>query len=399
MPLKAAVIGRIAEVDAHDWDALDRSGHPFLKHAFLDALEATGCVGVDSGWIPAHLVVRDSRSGQLVAAVPQYLKTHSWGEFVFDWSWAQSYQRSGLEYYPKQLSAIPFTPVTGPRFLLAHAGDAQAEVRDQLASLLLESARHANASGAHVNFTLDEDQAALERAGFMRRHDCRFLWHNRGYRTFDDFLATFRADKRKKAKRERRKVEESGIAFRSLAGEDIDANLWHTIFSFSERTFLRHGNGHYLNVEFLLRVSVALPGTVVVKVAERAGTPVAAAIFFAGGGWLYGRYWGSVGQEDSLHFEACYYQGIEHCIAHGLQFFDPGTQGEHKLARGFEPTRTTSAHWLEHAGFRNAVARYLEREREAVDDYIAAARQHLPFQRAATPTADKTTNGDDPAAP
>jgi predicted N-acyltransferase len=343
-------------------------------------------------------VIRDASSGQLVAAVPQYLKTHSWGEFVFDWSWAQSYQRSGLEYYPKQLSAIPFTPVTGPRFLLAHAGDAQTELRDQLASLLLESARHASASGAHVNFTLDEDQAALERAGFMRRHDCRFLWHNRGYRTFDDFLATFRADKRKKAKRERRKVEESGIAFRSLAGEEIDAGLWHTIFGFSERTFLRHGNGHYLNVEFLMRVAAALPGTVVVKVAERAGTPVAAAIFFAGGGWLYGRYWGCAGQEDSLHFEACYYQGIEHCIAHGLQFFDPGTQGEHKLARGFEPTRTTSAHWLEHAGFRNAVARYLEREREAVDDYIEAARQHLPFQRATTSTPDTTTTGDGSAA-
>ncbi|MEY2920054.1 MAG: hypothetical protein RL261_1359 [Pseudomonadota bacterium] len=397
MPLKAEVVGRIAQVDAHDWDALDRSDHPFLKHAFLDALEATGCVGVDSGWIPAHLVVRNSSSGKLVAAVPQYLKTHSWGEFVFDWSWAQSYQRSGLEYYPKQLSAIPFTPVTGPRLMLAHDAIAQPELRDQLADLLLESARHAGASGAHVNFTLDEDQAALERAGFMRRHDCRFLWHNRGYRTFDDFLATFRADKRKKAKRERRKVEESGVVFRSLAGEDIDAGLWHAIFGFSERTFLRHGNGHYLNIEFLMRVAAALPGSVVVKVAERAGRPVAAAIFFEGGGWLYGRYWGSAEQEDSLHFEACYYQGIEHCIARGLQFFDPGTQGEHKLARGFEPTRTTSAHWLEHDGFRNAVARYLERERAAVDDYIAAAREHLPFQR--TATTGTTTPGDAPAAP
>ena len=403
MPLKAEVIDRVAEVAAHDWDALDRSGHPFLKHAFLDALEVTGCVGADSGWIPAHLVLRDSRSGKLVAAVPQYLKTHSWGEFVFDWSWAQSYQRSGLEYYPKQLSAIPFTPVTGPRLLLSDADDAQVELREQLAALLLESARHAAASGAHVNFTLDADQAVLERAGFMRRHDCRFLWHNRGYRTFDDFLATFRADKRKKAKRERRKVAESGVTFRTLAGEDIDAGLWRTIFGFSERTFLRHGNGHYLNVEFLLRVSAALPGSVVVKVAERAGSPVAAAIFFAGGGWLYGRYWGSAVQEDSLHFEACYYQGIEHCIEHGLQFFDPGTQGEHKLARGFEPTRTTSAHWLEHAGFRNAVARYLERERAAVDDYIEAARQHLPFQRATAaapgPTSDATATGDAPAAP
>jgi uncharacterized protein len=385
VPLKAAVIGRIDTVEARDWDAMDSTQHPFLKHAFLDALEATGCVGSESGWIPAHLVVRDADSGRLVGAVPQYLKAHSWGEFVFDWSWAQSYARAGLEYYPKQLAAIPFTPVTGPRLLLAprlSADDAASlELREQLADLLLETARHCGASGAHVNFTLEDDQAALERTGFLRRHDCRFLWHNRGYAGFDEFLATFRADKRKKAKRERRKVVESGVVFRTLAGESIDEALWRVIFGFSERTFLRHGNGHYLSVEFLLRVAKALPGSVMVKLAERAGEPIAAAVFFEGGGGLYGRYWGSAAAEDSLHFEACYYQGIDHCIARGLRFFDPGTQGEHKLARGFEPTRTTSAHWLEHAGFRAAVARYLEREREAVDEYIESARQHLPFQR------------------
>jgi hypothetical protein len=383
VPLKAGIIGRIAEVAAADWDALDRSAHPFSRHAFLDALETTGCVGADSGWIPAHLVVHDAATGRLVAAVPQYLKTHSWGEFVFDWSWAQSYQRSGLEYYPKQLAAIPFTPVTGPRLLL-DAEHAESSLRDELARLLIATAGHAQASGAHVNFTLDDDQAALERAGFLRRHDCRFLWRNRGYRSFDEFLATFRADKRKKTRRERRKVADSGIVFRTLAGEDIDADAWRVIFGFSERTFLRHGNGHYLNVEFLQRVSQALPGTVVVKLAERAATPVAAAIFFQGGGGLYGRYWGAAAAEDSLHFEACYYQGIEHSIAQGLQFFDPGTQGEHKLARGFEPTRTTSAHWLGHDGFRSAIGRYLEREREAVDAYIEAARLHLPFQRGGT---------------
>jgi predicted N-acyltransferase len=385
VPLKAGIIGRIAEVAAADWDALDRSAHPFSRHAFLDALETTGCVGADSGWIPAHLVVHDAATGHLVAAVPQYLKTHSWGEFVFDWSWAQSYQRSGLEYYPKQLAAIPFTPVTGPRLLL-DADHPPSGLRDELARLLLATAQHTQASGAHVNFTQDDDQAALERAGFLRRHDCRFLWRNRGYRSFDEFLATFRADKRKKTKRERRKVADSGIVFRTLAGEDIDADAWRVIFGFSERTFLRHGNGHYLNVEFLQRVSHALPRTVVVKLAERAATPVAAAIFFQGGGGLYGRYWGAAAAEDSLHFEACYYQGIEHSIAQGLQFFDPGTQGEHKLARGFEPTRTTSAHWLEHDGFRSAIGRYLEREREAVDGYIEAARQHLPFQRGGADT-------------
>jgi len=240
-------------------------------------------------------------------------------------------------------------------------------------------AQRSGASGAHVNFTLAEDQDALERAGFMRRHDCRFLWRNKGYATFDEFLATFRADKRKKARRERRKVIESGIRFRTLRGEEIDRRTWNEIFRFSERTFLRHGNGHYLNVDFLVRVSAAMPGSIMVKIAERDGAALAASIFFEGGGGLYGRYWGTVKHEDSLHFEACYYQGIEYCIERGLQFFDPGTQGEHKIARGFEPTRTTSAHWLEHAGFGTAVSRYLEREREAIDGYIASAQEHLPF--------------------
>jgi uncharacterized protein len=387
MPLKAEVIGRIAEVDAGEWDALDPSGHPFTRHAFLDTLESTGCVGEDTGWIPAHLVVRDSRKprARVVAAVPQYLKTHSWGEFVFDWSWAQSYLRAGLDYYPKQLAAIPFTPVTGPRLLIdaSAAGLDETDLRDELAGLLLETARRTGASGAHVNFTLEADQAALERAGFLRRHDCRFLWRNRGYRSFDDFLATFRADKRKKAKRERRRVAEAGISFRTLRGEAIDAALWRVIFGFSERTFLRHGNGHYLNVEFLERVSRALPGTVMVKLAERAGRPLGASIFFEGGDWLYGRYWGASTDEDSLHFEACYYQGIDYCIERGLLCFDPGTQGEHKIARGFEPTRTLSAHWLEHAGFRTAIARYLERERDAIDAYIADSIGHVPYQRTA----------------
>jgi predicted N-acyltransferase len=412
MPLKAEVIGRIADIPASDWDELDRSGHPFLKHAFLDALEATGCVGEETGWLPAHIVVRDETTNRLVAAVPQYLKTHSWGEFVFDWSWAQSYLRAGLEYYPKQLAAIPFTPVTGPRLLVAqsplHERDVGEEVpravkaptidsadiptrirqqaaadalRGELATLLQEVATRTGASGAHVNFTLDTDQLALERAGFMRRHDCRFLWRNRGYGTFDDFLGTFRADKRKKVKRERRKVIESGISFRTLRGEEIDRATWSVIFGFSERTFLRHGNGHYLNIDFLVRVASAMPGTIMVKVAERHGEPIAAAIFFEGGGWLYGRYWGTARHEDSLHFEACYYQGIDYCIEHGLDNFDPGTQGEHKIARGFEPTRTTSAHWLEHAGFADAVGRYLARERVAIDAYIGSAQQHLPFQR------------------
>jgi len=380
MPLKAQIVASLAEVPAAEWDALDASAHPFLRHAFLEALESTGCVGGETGWRPCHLAVRDD-AGSLLAAVPQYLKAHSWGEFIFDWSWAQGYARAGLEYYPKLLAAIPFTPVSGPRLLVRPLA-ATAALRESMAELLQEAARACGASGAHVNFTTPEDQSALERAGFMRRHDCRFLWRNRGYRDFEDFLERFRSDKRKKVRRERRRVAESGISFRTLRGESIDADLWHVIFGFSQRTFLRHGNAHYLSADLLAVVARRIPGAVMVKLAERRGVPTAAAIFFEGSGWLYGRYWGCGRAEDSLHFEACYYQGIEYCIERGLQVFDPGTQGEHKIARGFEPTRTCSAHWLADPGFAAAVGRYLDRERMAIDEYLEAASAHLPFQRA-----------------
>jgi predicted N-acyltransferase len=381
--LRTATVERLADVSAAEWDALDAGGNPFLSHAFLEALESCGCVAGDSGWEPRHLLLLDD-AGRLLGAVPRYLKAHSWGEFVFDWSWAQSYARAGLDYYPKQLAAVPFTPVTGPRLLVRPDSDV-ATLRSALAEALRHDAMQGGHSGAHANFTTDADQQALEAAGFLRRHDVRFLWHNRGYRDFDDYLDGFRADKRKKVRRERRRVAESGIVFRSLAGESIEPLQWETIFGFSERTFLLHGNAHYLNAGFLAAAARRSPGSVVVKLAERDGVAVAAAIFFQGGGALYGRYWGAVAQEDSLHFEACYYQGIEHCIAHGLETFDPGTQGEHKLARGFEPTLTRSAHWLAHAGFMAAVARYLERERAAVEEYVAAAARHLPFQRGPSP--------------
>jgi len=381
--VRAEIVDRLAGIPVADWAALDTADNPFLGHAFLDALETSGCVGGDTGWTPRHLVLR-SDAGQLLGAVPRYQKSHSWGEFVFDWSWAQSYSRAGLAYYPKQLAAVPFTPVTGPR-LLVRRGPEAAALRGALAGLLRETATRDGVSGVHVNFTTGEDQAALEEVGFLRRYDCRFLWRNGGYRDFDDFLDGFRSEKRKKLRRERRRVLEAGITLRSLRGEDVDDALWEAIFGFSERTFLRHGNAHYLNAAFLAGVARRMPGAVFVKLAERDGEPLAAAIFFQGGGTLFGRYWGASRQEDCLHFEACYYQGIEHCIAHGLELFDPGTQGEHKLARGFAPMLTRSAHWLEHDGFRAAVARYLDRERAAVEEYASAAEGHLPFQRGPAP--------------
>jgi predicted N-acyltransferase len=232
-----------------------------------------------------------------------------------------------------------------------------------------------------VNFTTPEDQAALTAAGFLPRHDCRFLWRNRGYRDFDDFLDGLRADKRKKLRRERRRVAEAGVTFATLSGGEVGPDLWRAIFGFSEQTFLRHGNAHYLTADFLALVAARLPGSVVVKLALQGGEPIAAAIFFQDDRWLYGRYWGASRQVDCLHFEACYYQGIEWCIERGIDGFDPGTQGEHKLARGFEPTLTRSAHWFAHPGLSSAIGRYLEHERDAVMRYIEAAREHLPFHR------------------
>ena len=369
----------IAEIPADQWNRLAGNDSPFLRHEFLDAMERHGCVGESMGWVPQHLALRDAH-GRLLAAAPCYLKFNSYGEFVFDWSWARACEQAGLNYYPKLLSAVPFTPVTGPRLLVGARADS-AELRRTVAGLLQRLAIENDCSGVHVNFTLPEDQAALESAGFMRRHDLRFLWRNRGYRDFDDFLAGFRAQKRKKLHRERRKVAEAGISFRTLHGEEIDGAMWQRIFGFSQSTFLRHGAAHYLNTRFLELLSERMPGSVMVKLAERGGEAVGAALFIRGSDCLYGRYWGSAGREDSLHFEACYYQGIEYCIEQGIALLDPGTQGEHKLARGFEPTLTSSAHWLAHDGLASAVRGYLERERQVIAEYAEAARQHLPFHR------------------
>jgi uncharacterized protein len=378
MRVTAQWVEHIAAIAAVEWDALDATGHPFVRHAFLAALEATGCVGGDTGWSPRHLVLHDDR-GRLLGAVPAYEKQHSWGEFVFDWHWAQAYARLGLDYYPKLLAAVPFTPVTGPRMLLRD--DAPPAARTTLARLVLDAARDRAYPSAHVNFTTAADQDALEAAGFLRREDCRFVWRNAAYGGFEEFLARFRADKRKKLKRERRRVTEAGVSIETLAGETVGAALWARIFSFSERTFLQHGNAHYLSAEFLERVAVAMPGSVVVKVAHHAGRPIAAAVFLRDSDTLYGRYWGSAQQVECLHFELCYYQGIEYCIDQGLATFDPGTQGEHKLARGFEPSLTTSAHWLADARLRHAIDRYLADERAAVARYRESAAGHLPFHR------------------
>jgi hypothetical protein len=375
-PPRERWLGGIGEIAAAQWNAL-APDYPFLRHEFLSALEATGCASPATGWTPRHLTLFDG--DELIAAAPLYEKSHSWGEFVFDFAWARAWEECGLHYYPKLVVAIPFTPATGPRVLLHPDRDATALLGTVVAALERYARSH-NISSLHALFIDDALNAAGSAAGWLTRSDCHFQWHNRGYGSFEDFLATFSADKRKKARRERRRVAEQGIVFQTFSGPQLDAKLLARIYEFHASTFARHGHLPYLNLECLQELAATMGDQLLVKVAQQAGEPVATAIFFRSNSTLYGRYWGAAGEFHSLHFEACYYQGIELCIELGLQRFEPGTQGEHKLARGFEPVITHSAHWMADEQLRAAVANYLRRERRAIDGYAAAAAQHLPFR-------------------
>jgi len=376
--MHARILAQIESVPAAQWNALDLGGSPFLRYEFLAELEATRCVGRGTGWQPQHLLLESG--GELIGALPLYAKDHSWGEFVFDWSWARAYAQSNLEYYPKLVSMVPFSPVPSARLLIRPGVDASA-TRQALVAALLRHAQEQRCSSAHVLFCHEADLQALRDAGFLLRQDCQFHWHNHGFRTFDDFMATFRAEKRKKALRERRRVQEAGIRFDTLHGDEIDAQLWRTLFALSENTFQTRGHEHYLSAEFFISIAAKLPRSVMVKLARLGEQCIAAAIFFRSDDTLYGRYWGSTADFHSLHFETCYYQGIEYCIQHGLQTFEPGTQGEHKVPRGFEPASTSSAHWIADRRFRRAIDDYLCQERAAINQYMTSIREHVPFRR------------------
>ena len=376
---RSRILASIDEVSPQEWNALLDEDAFFLRHEFLAALEHQACVGAPSGWTPCHFVLTDLR-GRLRAALPLYRKQHSWGEFVFDFAWAQAYARSGLQYYPKLVAAVPFTPASGPR-LLAAADTDQRLWRRELARSAVAWAREEHASSLHVLF-VDKSQAdELRHERFLLRRDCQFHWHNREYRSFEDFLARFTAPKRKKVHRERRRVTEAGIQFRTLYGGEIDKTLWQTLYGFHADTFLRHGHTPYLSLGFFLELAERMPENVVVQLALHGSVPVAAAICFRSKSVLYGRYWGAARDFHSLHFETCYHQGIEYCIRERLGRFEPGTQGEHKVSRGFEPTLTWSAHWIAHPQFARAIAEYLQREGEAIEDYAAEVDGHAPYRR------------------
>jgi uncharacterized protein len=372
-------LASIDEVAASDWNALaTASGVPFVRHEFLAALEHTACVGPDTGWRPRHVLAR--RGARIVGALPLYEKSHSWGEFVFDFGWAQAYSRHGLQYYPKLVAATPFTPATGPRLLVAPGEDSES-VRAALLAGARDLMRSLGASSLHVQFADEADATWLQQRGLHGRIDCQFHWENRGYEDFDAFLGTFTADKRKKAKRERRRVTEAGVSFEWRSGAELSAKDWKTAHRLHADTFRRHGHEPYLNLAFFTEISRTLPGQPQVLLARQSGEIVATAIFFRGADTLYGRYWGAAGDHHSLHFEACYHQGIEYCIGAGLRRFEPGTQGEHKLARGFAPAFTRSAHEIVEPRFAQAIARFLDDERAAVRAYAQEAGQHVPFRR------------------
>ena len=373
---RTRLVTGLDEVPAQAWDALlPADAPPFVRHAFLRALETTGCVGPGTGWSPAHLTLWNDQT--LIGAVPMYRKSHSWGEYVFDWAWADAYERNGLRYYPKLLCAVPFTPVAGPRLL---ARDDTA--REALASALIAQARGARVSSIHVLFPPDPESQALSRAGFMIRQGVQFHWQNAGYRNFDDFLGALSQPKRKKIRAERRKVAEQGVVVTRLAGAEISASDWDFFIRCYYATYAAHGSTPYLNLAFFLELARTMPQSLVLIRADRGGRPVACSLLMRDDTRLYGRYWGAIEHIACLHFECAYYQAIETAIEAGIQVIEGGAQGEHKMARGFLPVATCSAHWLREPAFADAVERFLAREGSMVSSYLDELNERSPFASA-----------------
>ncbi len=368
-------VSAIDAVDAHQWQALLASDYPFLQHRFLRALEDHGCVAAATGWQPHHLLVREG--DQLIAAAPMYLKQHSWGEYVFDWAWAQAYQNAGLNYYPKLLCAVPFTPATGPR-LLGELTD------EQLATLQLQVQAHCETeglSGVHCLLT-QQTQAHRLAPDWTLRETPQYHWFNDNYEDFADFIDTFTARKRKTLLRERRRVQAQGLTLRRATGHQISAEDWRFFYHCYHTTYLkRSGQPGYLNLGFFEQLGRDMSDNLLMVTAHHNGEPQAAALYLFDSETLYGRYWGCLQEFDCLHFEACYYQGIEFAIERGLQRFDSGAQGEHKISRGFQPVPVYSNHWLANASARTAITGFIDRERQETAAYLQAAEQLLPFKQ------------------
>lgn len=376
--METRVLSRISDVASADWNALAGTDCPFLRHEFLAAVEETGCASAATGWQATHIGLFEG--DDLLAACPVYAKDHSWGEFVFDFGWARAYAHNGLDYYPKLTCMSPFSPVNGPR-LLTRPGPDAASLRATLVMELERLTAARRTSSAHALF-IDAGECEVFRArGWLLRRDVQFHWSNDGYRDFEDYLSRFSAEYRKKLRRERRRCGEAGITFRMVPAASLPRDTLARVYALHARTFRLHGNEPYLDLACFERLAATLPEAMWVTLALRNEELLAAAVFFCSTTTLYGRYWGAAEAQHSLHFETCYHQGIEFCIARGLQRFEPGTQGEHKVSRGFTPVLTWSAHYIADPRFRAAIGDFLEAEAPAVDAYAAQIAAHTPYRR------------------
>ena len=382
----------LAQVEPATWNRLvgKGPGAVFLRHEWLNALETSGCVGEKTGWQPLHLLLEDE-SEQLVGAVPLYAKYHSYGEYVFDWAWADAYQRNSLEYYPKLLSAVPFTPIAGTR-LMCEEGPHQAQIQAALCQALCQQTKTAGISSVHVLFPGGEQRNALESNGFMIRHGVQFHWRNASFASFDEFLAALSQPKRKKIRAERRKVKEAGVVCERLVGAEITEADWAFFIRCYDQTYREHHSTPYLNLAFFLSVAALMPEAFVMIIAQQDGERIASSLLVKDESRIYGRYWGALAWVANMHFEVAYYQTIEAAIDLNIQVIEGGAQGEHKMSRGFLPEPTCSAHWLAEPAFADAVDRFLERESLMMSGYISELNDRQPFQKS---IAHKTPDAPD----
>lgn len=367
----------IAEIDASDWNRLIHENNPCLRHEFLLAMEQNGCVSERMGWVPRHVSVHDGDT--LAGVMPLYEKYNGYGEFVFDNAWEEAYARSGRAYYPKLVSAVPYTPATGQR-LLSASGEHEAAIKAALLKQANDFAIQSQVSGLNILFPDSSDHELLLDQGMMSRHDCQFQWFNRDYQDFEQFLSALLRKRRKNIRQERRKVQDAGVTIRRLHGDETTENDWQNFEHFYRRLFDRKWGMPTFNLAFFKQIAEQMPKQVLLVLADHEGQCVAGALMYVGDTTLYGRHWGCEGYFDSLHFELCYYQGIEYCIENGLKLFEPGAQGEHKVPRGFEAVRTCSNHWIFDESFVHPIENFCNQEKRAIADYILQVKESSPYQ-------------------
>ncbi len=373
MDVEIEIASTFSAIEAQAWNQLT-DGSPILSHSLFSTLESTGCIGADSGWQPYPIIVK--KQGVLVGTMPLFLKMHSYGEYVFDWSWADAHERHQISYYPKLLAAIPFTPISGPRLLTADD-----EVRQLMVKVMAQQMRQHGLSSAHVLFTDETDSAALQNQGWLQRTGVQFCWENEAYESFEQFLGCLSHDKRKKIHQERKKITQAGVTIRRLLGSEAQAADWDFFHECYRNTYRQHHSTPYLNADFFHEIARQLGDNILLVIAEQHGQPIAAAFNFFDERALYGRYWGALAYVPGLHFELCYYQAQEFCIARGIRYFEGGAQGEHKLARGFKPKTTRSFHLLSHPDFDRAIRDYLRREAHGIEAYHDELVERAPFKQ------------------